>query len=514
MLGNSFTYFCDLPGMLSGLLQAEVRHHTRGGAVLAEHLDPASELGGLTQAALHEEKWDYVVLQEYSTGPLLSPESFRDSVGRLCSQIRENGAMPLLYATWAFRKDGKKLEETGLDYDEMYRGLYEAYHLAAEENRCPVADVGKAFYEYDGREALYASDDYHPSPAGSRLAARTIADRIGQVPAQMPAVAGDDSRIRILFLHELLRRHTDEDHPLSGPEILERMQESLGARIHRTTLPRDIEVLRAAGIDVRQSRHKTLEYHLAEQSLSLPELRILIDAVQSSKFITESRSRELVEKLMALTNEICADRLRGSIHTIGRAKSDNEKGYAIVSTVSEAIVRERKISFYYCDYDNQKRRVRKNNGAPYTVSPYDLIWDGDFYYLTGFCDERDGVRVFRADRIDGSPTLMESAAVTPPPDYRAESYTREVFRMYATRQTAEVRLLCDSGMMKVLIDKFGADVPTAPLEDGGFHAVVRVCPGPTFYRWLFGWGSRMKLEGPEEIVDEYRAMLLEELRKI
>lgn len=175
MLGNSFTFFCDMPRMLAEILDAEVVHHTRGGAHLAEQLNPETAMGARTQMALRDEKWDYVVLQEYSTGPITTPERFQDSVRALCEQIRENGATPILYATWAFKKDGKKIKESGLDYEEMYRGLYDAYHTAAAENGVPVADVGKAFYEYANDMELYASDDYHPSHDGSRLAAETIA---------------------------------------------------------------------------------------------------------------------------------------------------------------------------------------------------------------------------------------------------------------------------------------------------------------------------------------------------
>ena len=131
MLGNSFTFFCDMPRTLAALLNAEVVHHTRGGAHLAEQLNPETEMGARTQAAFRDEKWDYVVLQEYSTGPITSPERFYDSVRQLCVQIRENGAVPVLYATWAFKKNGKKLEESGLEYKSMYRGLYDAYHKAA-----------------------------------------------------------------------------------------------------------------------------------------------------------------------------------------------------------------------------------------------------------------------------------------------------------------------------------------------------------------------------------------------
>ena len=259
-----------------------------------------------------------------------------------------------------------------------------------------------------------------------------------------------------------------------------------------------------------QERHKSLHYYLADRSFSIPELRILIDAVQSSKFITESKSRELIEKLMSLTSETSADKLRRTVHVTGKAKSDNEKGYYIVDAINEAINLGRKISFHYFDYDGKKHHVLKNDGEPYTVSPYDLIWDGDYYYLTGFCDEREEVRVFRVDRIEKQPELLDAVAVAAPKGYRVEKYTQEVFRMFATQETTEVKLLCENSMMKAIIDKFGKKVHTKAVDKDHFLATVKICASPTFYRWVFGWGGLMRVEGPEEVIAEYKNMLAEE----
>ena len=516
MLGNSFTFFCGMPEMLADMLNAEVVYHTRGGAHLAEQLNPDTEMGARTQAALKKEKWDYVVLQEYSTGPITSPKRFQESVHALCEQIREIGATPILYATWAFKKAGKKLAESGLDYDEMFRFLYDAYHEAGKKNDAPVADVGKRFYELAGDMELYASDDYHPSPDGSRLAAETIAEVIHaceKVKTKSPEIDDADNRIRVLRLYEILRQYTDEEHTLTTNQIRRILSDRYGFTIHRTTLPRDIEVLRAAGIEVMQERHKALHYYLADRSFSIPELRLLIDAVQSSKFITESKSQALIEKLMSLTSDTSADKLRRTVHVTGKAKSNNEKGYYIVDAINEAINTGRKIAFFYFDYDGKKRHVLKNGGEPYTVSPYDLIWDGDYYYLTGFCDERNEVRVFRVDRIERQPAILEEEAVKAPKGYRVQKYTQEVFRMFATQETTEVKLLCDNSMMKAVIDKLGIKVRTRAVDQDHFLATVKVCASPTFYRWVFGWGGLMKIEGPEEIKVEFKSILKEELSK-
>ena len=175
MLGNSLTSAQDMPDILAELTGAEVVCHTRGGARLSEHLNPNTRLGARTQAALAKEQWDYVVLQEMSHGPITAPGSFFASVERLCRQIRENGAIPVLYATWAYQKGGDTLTAKGWDYDEMACKLSQAYHRAARENGALLADVGHRFYLLSETQSLYAADGVHPNETGSRIAAETIA---------------------------------------------------------------------------------------------------------------------------------------------------------------------------------------------------------------------------------------------------------------------------------------------------------------------------------------------------
>ena len=180
MLGNSFIFTNNMPQMLANLTGAEVVHHTRGGARLSEQLNPNTRLGSQTQAVLQKEKWDYVVLQEMSHDPITSPKSFCSSVEQLCRQIRANGAVPILFATWTYQKGGAKLTDKGWDYDEMARKLSQAYHRAARENGALLADVGHRFYLLSETQSLYAADGVHPNETGSRIAAETIAAVIQQ----------------------------------------------------------------------------------------------------------------------------------------------------------------------------------------------------------------------------------------------------------------------------------------------------------------------------------------------
>ena len=179
LLGNSFTFYNDMPQMLAQLLSAEVIAHTRGGATLREHLNPETELGQKTLHALREESWDFVVLQEQSIAPVTRREKFLASVRELCPLIRQAGAQPVLYATWAYREGSEKLAKTGLTYEQMSRALAESYRAAAVENNALLAEVGTKFDQARARFELYRpEDDYHPTLAGSHLIAQTLAETI------------------------------------------------------------------------------------------------------------------------------------------------------------------------------------------------------------------------------------------------------------------------------------------------------------------------------------------------
>jgi len=178
MIGNSFTYYHKMPRILEKLTGAEVVARAEGNAFLNDHLDPDSPIGAATLKLLTEEKWDYVVIQEYSNGPIFRRDAFFKSVCELCRLARKAGAVPVLYATWAYREGSEKLAGMNMTYSRMADSLSEAYHSAAEENGALVADAGKAFSDLREYAELYAPDDYHPSAAGSLLAAETIARTI------------------------------------------------------------------------------------------------------------------------------------------------------------------------------------------------------------------------------------------------------------------------------------------------------------------------------------------------
>ena len=182
--------------------------------------------------------------------------------------------------------------------------------------------------------------------------------------------------------------------------------------------------------------------------------------------------------------------------------------------INEAIDTKRKISFYYTDFDIAKQRYVTNDGNPYTVSPYTLIWDGDYYYMRGFCDERQEMRNFRLDRIAEQPKILNQIVVMPPEDYTPADYSKHVFRMYDTEEPVKVQLYCHVSVMKYLIDNFGTDFECEPVDADHFKATVSVCTSTTFYCWVFGFNGKIKIAGPQQVTDEYKEMLLSALNRM
>lgn len=515
MLGNSFTTANDMPAMLAELSGSEVVLHTRGGARLAEQLNLKSRNGKKTRTALEGEFWDYVVLQEMSNGPIKTRRNFLKSVNRLCEWIKEEGATPILFATWPYQKYSNAIADMGISYEEMAEGLYEAYHDAAIKNDALIADVGRRFCKLADTKDLYAEDGKHPNEAGSRLAAETIADVIradqeakkkaeeSRIPADLNET---DTRLRVLYMLEILHKYTDFEHQLTTNQIRTIMEKEHGITMHRTTVPADIEMLQVAGFKIHSRRSRQNRYYMENYQFENAELKILIDAVESSKFITEKKSRILVDKLTELTSCANAAKLKRNLHPSGRVRSANEKGYNIVDAINDAINNEKQISFFYTDINVYKKRILRHDGKPYIVSPYTLIWNGDYYYMVGWNHEQEEIRTYRVDRILKAPDILKDDAKPAPKSFDIAHYTREVFRMYDNQEVKKVTLVCCNEVMKGVIDKFGDEITVNKIDSEHFLTRVKVCTSPTFYGWVFQWGGKIRIEAPEEAVEEYKEM--------
>lgn len=322
------------------------------------------------------------------------------------------------------------------------------------------------------------------------------------------------TKLRILYLYQHLLKHTDAEHPLSTAELMKILKEQYAIKVSRNTISDDLAILHDCGLHIEHYESTQNKYYYDGHTYDLAELKLLVDAISSSKFITQRKSDELITKLLTLTSAANATRLRRHVYVSGRAKSENEQGYYIVDAIHEAIDTRRKIRLIYTDYDVNKKRYMTNDGSPYTVSPYTLEWDGDYYYLRGFCDERQAVRTFRIDRIAEQPKILNQIAVLPPEEYSPAQYSKCVFRMFDTDQPEEVQLLCHVSTMKHIIDHFGMDVKTEPIDKESFKTNILVCTSSTFYRWIFGFNGKMRILGPESVKAAYQEMLRKALEEL
>lgn len=311
------------------------------------------------------------------------------------------------------------------------------------------------------------------------------------------------TKLRILYLYQHLVQYTDAEHTLSTAELIKILKEEYSIKVSRNTISDDLVMLHNCGLHIEHYESTQNKYYYDGHAYDLAELKVLVDAISSSKFITQRKSDELITKLLTLTSAQNAAKLRRHIYVAGRVKSDNEQGYYIVDAINEAIDTRRKIVFRYTDYDIHKERYIVNDGKPYTVSPYSLIWDGDYYYMRGFCDERQDMRNFRIDRIAEKPKILNQIAVMAPEEYTPAAYSKSVFRMYDTDETISVQLQCHVSVMKYLIDNFGPDFPASKIDDNQFMADIKVCPSLTFYRWIFGFYGKIKIVSPAHIKQEY-----------
>ena len=244
----------------------------------------------------------------------------------------------------------------------------------------------------------------------------------------------NDSKLRPLYLAKILYEQTDEEHYLTTVQLINILEEKYGISAHRQTIKSEIELLRKFGIEIEEVKSVQNRYNICSREFENSELKLLIDAVESAKFITAGKSKELVAKLSSLAGNFGAEKLKRNVCCEGRIKSDNERIYIIVDTINEAINEGKKISFPYFQYNIKKEHQLKHNGNPYVLSPLHLVWNGDFYYLVGVAEDNT-IRNFRVDRIAKCPTILEENSSQAPEDFNIDDYINTTFRMFNAEHT-------------------------------------------------------------------------------
>ena len=297
---------------------------------------------------------------------------------------------------------------------------------------------------------------------------------------------------------------TDDNHPVTTQELV-RIFQAEDAHASRKTVKDDIDVLMSEGFDIVTIKSTQHSFFLANRKFEIPEIKLLIDAVSSSRFITKEKSEVLIGKLTSLVSCAQAEKIKRHLYLADRVKADNKQIYYIVDVITDAINEGKKIRFQYFDYTAAKEKSLRHEGAKYIVSPYALVWDDNHYYMLGFSDARQMMVNFRVDRMC-STELLEEKAVPLPADFDMAEYVQHQFRMFAGDEI-DVVLECRNDMMKYIIDQFGEDVETWTASKETFFAKVSVADSPTFYGWVFPFEGKVRISSPQKIRDKYRDMV-------
>jgi predicted DNA-binding transcriptional regulator YafY len=276
---------------------------------------------------------------------------------------------------------------------------------------------------------------------------------------------------------------------------------------HRTTIKSDVEMLQQAGIGIQATRSTQNLYNFIEREFDDAELKLLIDAVESAKFISKAKSDQLVAKLTELAGMNKARELKRNLVVDGRYKADNEHICYIVDAINRAINLKKKICFQMVEYNIKKERVLHNGGEKYIFSPYSLVWDGDFYYVIGYSDKYKGLGSHRVDRIAETPEILDEPAVPAGPGFDANKYINTMFRMYDAPRR-EVELVVSNGLVNPIIDRFGPDVTIYACDQENFRVITEVAIGTVFYNWVFGFEGKVKIKAPADVKEDYKKRIL------
>lgn len=311
---------------------------------------------------------------------------------------------------------------------------------------------------------------------------------------------------KLLLLRRILEEQSDEAHPIP----LARLTEQLAAEdvaAERKSLYHDLETLRLDGLDVVYAPGKG--YYVGQRDFQLAELKLLVDAVQSSRFITEKKSRELISKIERLTSVHEARKLQRQVYVSGRIKAMNESIYYNIDAVHAGISAGKQITFLYFDYGVNKERVFRRAGERYSVSPYALVWDSENYYLVAYAADTGEIRHYRVDkmadiRLSDEARLGREAFAA----FDLGQYSARHFGMYGGR-TEQVTLRCENRLVGVVLDRFGREVILAPDGPEHFTVPVQVAVSPQFFGWVFGLAGGVEITAPARVAEEMAAQLRE-----
>lgn len=316
---------------------------------------------------------------------------------------------------------------------------------------------------------------------------------------------GTNQKFKLYRLAQIMMKKTDEEHYITMPEIKEALAE-YDITADRKSLYNDLRDLEILGIEVEGEQDGNRYcYHVVNRPFELPELKLLVDAIQSSKFITEKKSNSLIKKLETMVSEYDAQKLQRQVYVSGRIKAMNESIYYTVDAIHNAISENKKIRFQYFQWNVKKEPQLRHGGAWYHISPWGLSWDDENYYLVGFDSEAGLIKHFRVDkmlRIALSNETREGREHFKKLDMA--DYARKSFGMFGGEEET-VKLQVSNGLAGVIIDRFGKDVMMIPVDEDHFNVSVDVRVSRQFLGWVFSLGESVRILGPEAVVDQMKA---------
>ena len=320
----------------------------------------------------------------------------------------------------------------------------------------------------------------------------------------------DNQKLKIFYILDYLEQNSHEENPVKASELITMLDRQHNISCDRKTVYSDIAALQEYGVDIIAIPGKNGGYYIASRNFELPELKLLIDAVQSSRYLTEKKSRELIEKLCNQCNKHDAGLLRRNVLVSGRVKSMNESIYYNVDTIQDAIAGNQQICFRYFDWElGGQRRYREKE---YLASPYGLCQDNENCYLLAL-SERHGVTAYRVDRMTDIRLSGQSRVPCPELTGKALSdHANRLFQMFAG-DAVDVKLRFHRSLINVVIDRFGKDTMLIPDGEDYFNFTVRVAISPMFLSWVIGFGSKAKILYPESVAQQCRQLCLEAMEQ-
>lgn len=315
-------------------------------------------------------------------------------------------------------------------------------------------------------------------------------------------------KLKLFYLMKILLEKTDEEHTITVPEMIAELGK-LGISAERKSVYDDLEYLKLFGLDVCSRKTRTHDYFIGSREFELPELKLLVDSVQSSKFITHKKSMELISKIEKLTSEANAKKLRRQVFVTNRVKTVNETIYYNVDKIHDAIAANKQITFKYYDLDVNRKKVYRKNGDRYTESPVALTWDDENYYLITYKEKYDDYAHYRVDKMESIEITEEDRVLSEEP-FDLSAYSKTTFAMFGGEET-EVSIKFENDLVGVVFDRFGTDVRIVKADEDHFICTVKVAVSPHFLSWIVSFGRRAKIMSPDYVVDEMYALIRESL---